>query len=333
MATLSSLIAPAYGSKDSHRFAGSNGVTRPARRAVVIANPIAGGGRSGRALDRVARGLERRGLEVQAERTAGRGDAARIASMAAEADLVVSMGGDGTLSEVVRGVVASHPDPARRPAVAMLPFGTGNGAVPAFRLHRHLERGLDALAAGHTVPVDVGVVSQDGREIGTMFLWLGVGVDAALMHAIAAKRQGPLGARLLGRVPGLAWKMFGYAFPALDIKIDGQQLPECVQVIVCNVGETAIPGFNVAPDADPGDGLFDVVTVTGRSWLGWLGNVAAVFRKRLPLVEGVSVHRGRHIEIRSTEPAPMHLDGDAAGFTPIEVSLRREAVRFVVPAS
>ena len=181
------------------------------------------------------------------------------------------------------------------------------------------------------MPVDVGVVSQEGREIGTLFLWLGVGVDAALMHAIAAKRKGPLGARLLGRVPGLARKMFGYAFPTLDIEIDGRRVPECVQVIVCNVGETAIPGFNMAPAADSGDGLFDIVTVTRRSWLGWLGNVAAVFRKRLPLVDGVSVHRGRHIEIRSREPAPMHLDGDAAGFTPIEISLRHEAIRFVVP--
>ena len=101
----SPLIAHAYDSRDSDRLVGLDEVTSPVRRAVVIANPIAGGGRSGRALERVAGGLERRGLEVQAERTASRGDGARIASMAAGADLVVSMGGDGTLSEVVRGVV------------------------------------------------------------------------------------------------------------------------------------------------------------------------------------------------------------------------------------
>ncbi len=328
----SPLIAHAYASKDRSRPVGLDEVASSARRAVVIANPIAGGGRSGRALEGVARGLEGRGLKVQAERTARRGDGARIASMAGGADLVISMGGDGTLSEVVRGVVASHPDPSRRPAVAMLPFGTGNAAVRAFDLHRDLEQSLDSIAAGHTVPVDVGLVSQQGRETGTLFLWLGVGIDAVLMHAVASKRRGPLGARLLGRAPDMARELFGYDFPALEVEIDGRSLPECVQVIICNVGETAVPGFNLAPTADPGDGLFDVIIMTRRSWLGWLSSVAAVFRKRLPGVDGASVHRGTHIKIRSKQPAPLHLDGDAAGFTPIEVSLLRQAVRFVVPS-
>ena len=110
-AALSSLIAPGYDSRDRHHLAGFKEVTSPARRAVVIANPIAGGGRSGRALDGVARGLERRGLEVQAERTASKGDGARIASMAADADLVVSMGGDGTLSESEKPPRFSPPTP------------------------------------------------------------------------------------------------------------------------------------------------------------------------------------------------------------------------------
>lgn len=331
MAAPSLLIAPAFASKDRRHRGGVGAMSTPKRRVVVIANPIAGGGRSGRALEHVARGLEERGLEVQADRTSQRGDGARLASQAAGADIVVSMGGDGTLSEVVRGVVASHPDPVRRPAVAMLPFGTGNGAVLAFDLHRSLERGLDSIAAGLTVSVDVGIVSQQGRPLGTMFLWLGVGVDGALMHAIAAKRKGPLGARLLTRAPSLTRAMLGYPFPTLELELDGQRLPDCVQAVACNVGETAVPGFDLAPEADPGDGLFDVVTVTRRSWLGWLASVAAVFRGRLPRIDGATIYRGRELTIRSAVPAPMHLDGDAAGFTPLEVSLRRQAVRFVVP--
>src|SRR5262245_4316712 len=124
------------------------------RRALVVANPISGRGRGARIATELVSAFERRGVAAQLLLTRARGDAQGLLHAAGPADLVVAIGGDGTLSEVLQGL------PERATPVGVLPSGTANVLAQALRLPRSPERALDVFLGGRTQELDVARVGE-----------------------------------------------------------------------------------------------------------------------------------------------------------------------------
>jgi len=289
------------------------------RRAIVVSNPISGRGQGAKAAAEIHEGLTRAGIASELHATKGRGDAyARLRSLGTELDLVVSVGGDGTLREVFEGLV----DPAT--PVGVLPYGTANVLAAELGMPRDVHHALEILLAGRTSAIDVSLVN--GR---LSFLATGVGVDALAVADVEARRRGPIAKwsylqAFLNVLPR-------YRRPELRVEIDGEPLAGTFGfVLVGNLRHYA--GFvKLDRGARFDDGRLEVYLFPQGSRLEL---VRCLLRGVVSQLSGgvVRLERAsRSVRIDADEPVPCQVDGDAAGTTPVELVLAPNQYRVVVP--
>jgi diacylglycerol kinase (ATP) len=293
----------------------------PGPWVAVVANPRSGAGPTARRVAALADALGRRGLPGRilwspAERSAALLDPGRMATCRA----VVAAGGDGTVADVVNELPAGVP-------LAALPAGNENLFARALGFDADPERLAAAVARGHTRRLDLG------RARGRLFtLVAGVGFDAEVVRRLSAWRAaGPTLRRVtrLSYARPLAAALAAGPGPRLTIEADGREA-HGLQCLVVNIPAYAL-GLQPAPAARPDDGLLDWV-VFQRPGLLALGRYTwAMVRRRHLERRDVAHGRARTIRVRSEDPAPVQVDGDPAGCTPLEITVVPAALTVIVP--
>lgn len=294
----------------------------------VIVNPASGKGRALRKADALHARLSE-SCPVQVLRTTHRGAATELASEATtRVDRVIAVGGDGTLNEVLNGIVSAGLEPEDRPELGFLPAGTANAAVRAFGLRTDAHAVADALMEAEATPLDVGMVDHEGGRR-AFLLWCGAGWDAVVIDALNAKRTGLMGVSgLVGHLPQVLDAVTRYRQPMIDAAIDRAEAGSHSTVIIANVGPIGFGG-RVTASADPADGRFDVVCVPRISPLSWIGLSFRMMASTLTSARGVRHESGERITLRANGSVPFHLDGEPAGTLPVTVSLEHGAIRFL----
>ena len=294
----------------------------------LIVNPTSGRGKGLKKSEKLRRRISG-SSRVVVFQTAHRGDATEIAAEAARrVDRIIAIGGDGTLNEVLTGLMTLNVPPRQLPELGFLPAGTANVAKRAFDLSPDPGRVGDALAAAETSLVDVGAVHHGGG-VRAFLLWFGAGWDGMLIHELKTSRSGLMGVSgLVGNVPRILAAIARYNQPPIISEVDGFKFGPHSSVIVANVGHIPFGG-KVSHVADPGDGRFHVVgvphlSVCGFLWLGFRMMTTSLTRSR-----DVSQVVGRRIIARTDGEVPFQVDGEPAGFLPATVTLMPGAVRLL----
>jgi len=294
----------------------------------LIVNPVSGRGRALRKAEALREGLEP-SSSVEILRTTHRGAAADLAAgCVGRADRVIAVGGDGTLNEVVSGLMTVGNRDGGLPELGFLPAGTANAAVKAFGLTSDPVVMARALPAAESRPLDVGLVRHDGGER-VFLLWFGAGWDAVVIHTLNATRSGFMGVSgLFGHTPALLRAVAAYAQPSITAVVDGRSFGLHSTVVVANVGVAAFGGM-IAEGVDPGDGLFDVVGVPHVSALGALRLAFQMMTSRLTRSPRVRHGTGAEVALHGEGDVPFHLDGEPVGALPVTVRLLPGAVRLL----
>ncbi len=286
------------------------------KSVLVIANPISGAGRGAGIAKALARELEAAGLRVEVRLTAGRGDATNFAAQA-QADAVVSVGGDGTLNEVLRGLR----DPLT--PVGVVPIGTANVLALDLGLSADPSRAARTILGGHSVKLDTAVVHGE-----LSFLVVGVGFDAEAVRCVEQGRRGPISK--LSYVKAGLKTLWNHREPKLAVEIDGERLPESFGwVLVSNVIHYG-GLFRLASDRELDDGLWEVYLFERAARRHLLVHGIRALLGRLP-AKGASRRRARRVRITSAEPVAAQADGDSRGQTPIEIDVRGPQFRILCP--
>ena len=294
----------------------------------IITNPTAGRGEAGRSLAKIRKEL---GAETT-ERltwlfTKGRGDAEQFAreAVARGDDLVVAVGGDGTLHEVANGVMGTET------AVGLIPFGTGNDLARALGLHGNLSRACDAINNGKTISVDVGTVEGAGTNGQRHFLVLaGAGFDSRTAQTVneGVKWIGGAAAYVIGAVLTLR------NFEPFDLEVtpDGGDTikTRAMFVSVANTANTG-GGMILAPGAVPTDGLLDICLVSEVSKPVLLYELTRVFKGDHVKNPAVRMIRASTVHIQADPPQPLLIDGEVLGTTPLKIGIMPGALKMRVP--
>jgi diacylglycerol kinase (ATP) len=287
------------------------------KSALVIANPISGRGRGARAAEALALAFERRGVAADVRLTRARGEAPGLVAAAAPGTLVVAVGGDGTLSEVLLGLRE------RATPVGLLPCGTANVLAHALRLPEEPGAAVEVFLRGRTQGLDVARVGERLAH-----LVVSVGFDARAVHAVEERRRGPitkasyLGAalRALGRerrVPLRVW-------------LDGTELQERPAMVwIANTARYA-DLLRLARDTRLDDGLWEVYLFPTARLSELLAAAVRGLVARLP-GGAVTLRRARRVRVEAPEPVPCQVDGDGGGETPLALELLEERCRLLVP--
>jgi diacylglycerol kinase (ATP) len=301
-------------------------MSSPYQRALLIANPIAGAGRGEARARALEKAVGEAGIEAELRLTTGAGDARRFAAeRSSEVDVVVSIGGDGTLREILDGLQASGDTST---PVATLPMGTANVLAIDFRLPKTIHGVVELLRTGTTRDLDLGHIGTGEGESTTSFLAIGAGLDGEVVQRLDAGRTGAISK--FTYVPHVIRALVGYKPPVLRVALDGKPLHGTFgQVLIANVINYG--GFlKLDPGTQSDDGLWEV-------YLWRRGNRRELSRSA---IRGATSHlpggpctmlRAKRVEITSDAPTPYHVDGDAGGQTPLvfEVTGKRQAI--VVP--
>jgi YegS/Rv2252/BmrU family lipid kinase len=287
---------------------------------LVICNPISGGGRAARLSRRLRELLERRGHDVDLFLTSAAGDARRRASQATpDVDRIVSVGGDGTLNEVLNGLE----DPSRTP-LTQLATGTANLLAHDLNLPYDAEGVGRLLERGTIRRLDLGLVG-DRRFL----MVVSSGFDAMVTLEAQGNRTGPMNyARWL---PSIVKVLREYEPPRFTVRVDDRDPIEGQLVIVSNVRNYG-GLFTVADRAVCDSGLLDVCVLTRAALPGLMRALVSGLTGGLSRTAGVVYVQGTRIGITSNTPVPVELDGDPFGTTPIQISLRPRHVPIVVPS-
>jgi YegS/Rv2252/BmrU family lipid kinase len=289
------------------------------QKALVIANPIAGRGRGRAAAERLSARLTRVGIENRLHFTTGRGDARdRAREVEADRDLVVSVGGDGTLGEILEGLRG------RDVPVAILPLGTANVMSLDLGIPRDVDRVVEIVARGRTTAIDTAHVN--GRRLS--FLATSVGFDAHVVHEVEARRRGPI-TKSTYLAAGMR-ALRGYEPRRLAIEIDGARVQgSFAGAIVSNVVHYG--GLRIlSTDRRLDDGLFEAYLFAKGSRAALFGYGLRALAAGLPGGSCTRL-RARSVRIESDGPAPCQVDGDAFGETPVEIVVDPVQSRLVVP--
>jgi diacylglycerol kinase (ATP) len=300
---------------------------------VFLVNPASANGSTGRAWPEIAHRAAGAGLEGEALFSDGPGGIARLAERAAGmgAERVVVVGGDGTVNEAVNGLLSVGA--GLEVELAVLPRGTGTDFVRTFGIPGKLDGAIAVARGGAVREIDAGRVSYrawDGSEAHSHF----ANVASAGMSGAVAMRANATSKALGGKASFLwatlavfaRWRNAEVAVEVDDVHRRGSML----DVIVANC-EWLGGGMHMTPNAEPDDGLFDVLLIGDITKRDLVQTLPKIYRgTHLPHPRAEEL-RGRRVRVDAPTPLPVELDGEQPGTTPAEFEVLPRALRLRVP--
>lgn len=307
------------------------------RDTLLIVNPASARGTTGKRWRRIESHLRELGLDFDAALTSEPAQAVHMARAAIQdgRPLVVACGGDGTVNEVANGFFDGE-DPIRTVTrMGVLPLGTGGDFRRTFGIPLRLEPAAAVLRAGRSRRIDAGRVSyrsEDGVPGSCHFVNIAdAGIGGEVVHRVnhGLKLLGGSVTFMLATVVSFArWRN-----KRMSVTVDGTT-HEIVgqQVVVANCQYFG-GGMRMAPEAQPDDGLFDVILVGD---VGPIENLRGLSRIRsgTHLEAGnpkLTLARGKRVEVTSPERVRLDVDGEQPGLLPAVFEVVPGAIELVVP--
>lgn len=297
-------------------------------QVLIFANPIAGRGRGRAIAEQLHEYLQASGYDVRI--FLSKADSVGLRPSTANIRAAIVIGGDGTLRGVTQWAFDASGSSTKFPfPILIIPMGTANVMGRHLGIawnHKFLGQEI-AEALKHRCIKNLDIAST--RD-GIFLLMAGIGFDAHVVHELCRIRSGPI--TLASYVLPTLRAAKEYSFPALEIFVDGKRVFERAPAfaIIGNVPEYAV-GLTLLPRARSDDGLLDVCVLPCSSWKDLARLFIPVAAGELLSEEGVVYAQGRRIRVESAAPAPIQVDGEPAGFTPIDIDLLPMRIPFIVP--
>ena len=296
---------------------------------LAIVNPASGRAGARAVWPDVERELGRAGVSVDVELTTRPHEGEAIACAAARAGRrrILVAGGDGSVHDVVNGVMNCGLDADDRVTLAVAPGGTGNDWARSLGIGRDPQAIVASIVGGRTSLLDVGVIDFPQAPAPTRRWFVnvaGAGYDAHVIAHLPERIPSAL-SYIKGALSGLAsYRSALFHVAADDVKIDSRLL----LALVAN-GRYCGNHMDVAPNARPDDGMLDVVLIDDVSLASALMKIAKLYRGTILGDPVVRYLRTTSVRIDSVPRVAVEADGQVVGETPAEFSLRPRAIQVV----
>jgi diacylglycerol kinase (ATP) len=266
------------------------------RKALFIINPISGGKKKDGVPDLIKKNLNAETFETIIVFSDSVAHARQIAAEAANKfNVIVAVGGDGTVNEVASAITGSNS------ALGIVPYGSGNGLSRFLGISMNAEDAIRTLASGPTVTIDSGKLNGH-----PFFNMAGMGFDAHIAEVFShGKKRG-----LVTYVESSMSEFAKYKPETYHIEIDGKLYE--LELFMLSLANSSQYGNNahISPHASVQDGLLDVCMI--KKFPLWRLPEMAVrmITKTSDKTKYVEIVRGKKIHIKRSQPGPIHLDGE-----------------------
>jgi YegS/Rv2252/BmrU family lipid kinase len=298
-----------------------------------VVNPVAGSGKAklvaSSILDRIG---NKTGSNINVTYTKGKNDATLVTREAIinHAGLIVAVGGDGTINEVVNGFFNDEKQIDPSCELGIINCGTGMGYAGTLNIPRSLDSQIELLLSSSSVDLDLGNITchdQTGNLISRLFVnecQTGIG---SRVTSFVGKKSKMLGGTIA----------FGFAATIqalimnsvkLEIAFENEPYQQFLLIgLVVGNGKECAGGMKLTPGAEMDDGFFDVLLIHEMSRIKRLINLPQVYSGTHIQSPGFSVKRCKNLKISSNSKMSLEADGEIIGFAPFEVNILPSAIK------
>jgi YegS/Rv2252/BmrU family lipid kinase len=270
------------------------------------------------------------GMDFEHDLTEAPGHAIELAKSAAQngCEMVVSVGGDGTINEIVNGLYDSGS--IGDVTLGIVSTGTGADYIRTIGVPRSCMEASRCLTSSGRLTVDLGLVeyTKNGQMEKRLFVnFAGLGFDAEIVRATTQefKALGDTASYLMG----LLTTLVVYKNKEISLTLDGEVGQRRICTILMSNGKYGGGGMLTAPDADPADGFFDVLIIGDLTKPDLLRSLPRIYKGTHLTHPKVSVKRAREVEIRPAQPMAVQADGELLGEAPARFSVLPGALTIV----
>lgn len=296
-------------------------------------NPVAGGGRGQALQTQIVAELDKKfpqGYELAL--TSEPGSAIQLAREAAKqgARLLIAMGGDGTINEVVNGLF-DHQKPLNPYCeLGILNCGSGGGLAQTLGLPAGIADQLELICRAPAKPLDVGIVrfqNSNGEPAERLFVSeCQGGIGGAVVSRVGMKHKRLGGTLAFGMVA--ISELLHYRATQMTTRVDGR-VPQAKYRIGFTVGNGRFcaGGMQLTPGALPDDNWLDILQIDEMNLLNRLVNFSKVYSGRHIRSPFFTLQQAKTIEIDSDPPVWFETDGELIGKTPCRIGILPAAIR------
>ena len=275
-------------------------------RVKVILNPMADQGRGAAQAAVIQQAAQPFG-GVDLVQTESPGHARELARQAADDgyNLVVAAGGDGTINDVVNGLMRGSKAVAQ---LGIIPIGSGNDLAWSLKIPMKIETAVQKLFSGTPQTIDLARIEDDQGRFRIVDNNVGIGFDAVVVIETEAINR--VHGFMMYLLATLRTIMSYSQLPQTTIHFDDERVEQQITFIAFGVGPRGGGGFLLTPHAQHGDDLIDTCTVNPVGRLTMLSLLLSVVRGTHIKSKHVTMRQNKQIRVRSDLPMPIHTDGE-----------------------
>ncbi|MFA5031940.1 MAG: diacylglycerol kinase family protein [bacterium] len=301
---------------------------------LLIFNPTAYQGKSGKRFAKILNLLKIKNVTFEYLTTSKKDEAIELAAQATKEkfDVVVAVGGDGTICEVITGLMQQTP--ARRAKLGVIHIGTSPDFNRYHNLPVKLEDAVRILIQGKTEKIDVGKVTHLDLEKEEIVSYFGSSVNMGLGPNIASKSNGRY-RKFLGDFAGTLCStlvsLVEYKSSDFQLIIDGKQ-EEVKGIFNLTVGKDPYlaSGMRVPLDITPDDGRMFCLAISGSSKMPLLMNLWKLYAGNILDYSGANLKYCKEVEIKPNRNSMIEFDGDFRGYLPAKVQVIPKTLEVIV---
>ena len=268
---------------------------------LFIVNPVAGKNKTKKLIPLIKEKMDKTNIKYNITLTTRPMEATTIAINALDEgyDVIVAVGGDGTVNEVARGIVEK-----KRGILGVIPAGTGNDLARSLDLPMDPETVLDLIIKGNHKKIDIGIIGDK-----SFINVAGIGFDTEVLNSARSIKK-----YLRGKFAytfGVVKTLFTYKSKAVKITLDDKEIDREILLVAIGNGKYYGGGMKICPNASIEDGYFDICIVKKLPKLMLLFIFPSVFLgKHIKIKKYVDMYRAKNVNITTQDKIYLNIDGE-----------------------
>ena len=245
---------------------------------------------------------------------------------------IISVGGDGTLNEIVNGIYIQKEVATTDILLAMMPLGIGNDWIRMYGIPRTYSDAVEAIKHSRSFLQDVGLVKFYEAKVHHQRYFanaVGIGFDGYVAIGFNKLKEAGKKSKWL-YIISMIKSVLAYRATKVSLRIDNEMHSDEIYSITLGIGKYNGGGMIQLPNAIANDGLFDLTLIRKISGLNVLWNMPILYNGKIHKHSKITGHRGRNVTIHSLPQIPIEVDGESVGYSPFDISILPKGINVVV---
>lgn len=301
---------------------------------LVLLNPHAGGKHAGKMWPSIKIELNKQKFYFELKKTKKPLEAINIIQQKIKDGYrkIIAIGGDGTLHEVINGIMLQKEVAPSDITLGAISIGTGNDWIRTHQISADYKKAIQQIKEGKTILHDIGKIIYKNETLDeeTRFFInsVGIGFDAKVVKYMLPKKEKGISNKN-GYINGLIKSLFTNKNVKASLRFDDQLVEAQIYNLSIGICKYKGGGFKLLPNAIPNDGILDVTLASNISKLKLIKSLPKIFSGRVEEIKYFDFYQAQKILLDIAQPLGTEVDGEFLSYYPLEISVIPQQIKLI----